>query len=69
MISLDDYYRDLSHLSIEERAKSNFDDPIAIERDLIHEHISLLRNGVRSIDPVTTLPIIQEAIEQKPFTQ
>ena len=46
VISLDDYYRDLSHLSIEERAKSNFDDPIAIERDLIHEHISLLRNGI-----------------------
>ena len=26
VISLDDYYRDLSHLSIEERAKQNFDD-------------------------------------------
>lgn len=46
IISLDDYYRDLSHLSIEERAKQNFDDPVAVERDLIHEHISLLRNGI-----------------------
>ncbi len=46
VISLDDYYRDLSHLSPAERAKQNFDDPEAIERDLLHEQVSLLRNGV-----------------------
>lgn len=46
VISLDDYYRDLSHVPPEERAKQNFDDPEAIERDLLHEQVSLLRNGV-----------------------
>lgn len=46
VISLDHYYRDLAHLKAEERALTNFDDPDAIERDLLHEQISLLRNGV-----------------------
>lgn len=46
VISLDHYYRDLSHLSPAERAAVNFDDPDAIERDLLHEQVSLLRNGL-----------------------
>lgn len=46
VISIDHYYSDLSQLPFEERAKKNFDDPDAIERDLLHEQISLLRNGV-----------------------
>ncbi len=46
VISIDHFYRDLSHLPSEERSKYNFDDPDAIERDLLHEQVSLLRNGV-----------------------
>lgn len=46
VISMDDYYRDLSHLSPQERAEVNFDNPKAIERELVHEQISLLRAGV-----------------------
>ncbi|MFY7929911.1 MAG: uridine kinase [Oligoflexus sp.] len=46
VISIDHYYRDLSHLTPEERRKCNFDDPDSIERDLLHEQVSLLRNGV-----------------------
>ncbi|SMF07277.1 uridine kinase [Pseudobacteriovorax antillogorgiicola] len=46
IISMDDYYRDLSHLSPEERTSVNFDHPKAIERELVHEQISLLRAGV-----------------------
>jgi uridine kinase len=46
VISLDHYYRDLSHLSPEERARQNFDDPAAIERGLLREQISLLRKGI-----------------------
>ncbi len=46
VISIDHYYSDLSHLPHDQRAKSNFDDPEAIERDLLHEQISLLRNGL-----------------------
>src|SRR5687768_5654055 len=52
VLSIDHYYRDLSHLTLEERGQVNFDDPDAIERDLLHEQISLLRNGV-SVDRPT----------------
>ena len=46
VLRLDDYYRDLTHLPLAERARCNFDDPEAIERDLLHEHVSLLRRGL-----------------------
>lgn len=46
VLSLDDYYRDLSHLTLQERKDVNFDHPKAIERELVHEQISLLRAGV-----------------------
>ncbi|MBZ0183570.1 MAG: uridine kinase [Melioribacteraceae bacterium] len=41
----DAYYKDQSHLSIEERDQLNFDHPDALELDLLSEHISLLSNG------------------------
>ncbi len=46
VISIDHYYRDLTHMPPEERAKQNFDDPSAIERDLLREQVSLLRKGI-----------------------
>jgi uridine kinase len=49
VLSLDRYYRDLSHLPPEARARSNFDEPAAIERDLLIEHAAALRKG-RSIE-------------------
>ena len=45
VIPLDHYYRDLSSLSELERAEVNFDHPEAIERDLLLEQISQLRQG------------------------
>ena len=51
VISLDDYYKDLSHLTIAERKAANFDHPKAIERELLHEQISLLRAGVKVKKP------------------
>lgn len=40
----DSYYKDLSHLSIEERRKQNFDHPDALEFPLFREHLATLRN-------------------------
>jgi uridine kinase len=40
----DDYYRDNSHLSENERARINFDSLEAIETELFVEHLSHLRN-------------------------
>lgn len=41
----DNYYRDLSHLSVEERAVVNFDHPDSFETSLMVEHIKALKAG------------------------
>lgn len=45
----DAYYRDLSHLTMEERRRVNVDHPHSLETDLLVEHIELLLQG-RSIE-------------------
>jgi len=44
-ISHDNYYKDISHLSIEERAQTNFDHPDALDTDLLVEHLKDLKSG------------------------
>lgn len=44
-LHLDDYYRDLSHLTHEERCRQNFDHPDLIESDLLIAHVSRLAGG------------------------
>jgi uridine kinase len=44
-IEQDSYYRDLSHLPFEERAKVNFDHPDAIEMSLLMAHVDDLCAG------------------------
>ena len=41
----DAYYRDLVHLSIEERRKLNFDHPDSLETPLLVKHLEALRAG------------------------
>src|SRR5690606_36797070 len=41
-IQHDSYYRDLSHLPLEERRRSNFDHPDALEDSLLLEHLKSL---------------------------
>jgi len=45
VVSLDRYYRDLSHLSFEERTRWNFDVPDALELDLLASHLTALAAG------------------------
>jgi len=45
IIEQDSYYKDQSHLSYEERCKTNYDHPFAFDTDLLIEHIELLKNG------------------------
>ena len=45
IIREDDYYKDQSHMSMEERAKTNYDHPLAFDFDLMYEHICALING------------------------
>ena len=49
VITHDDYYKDLSHLSLEDRKKVNFDHPASLDNDLFVAHLSDLLSG-KSID-------------------
>jgi uridine kinase len=52
IVSLDSYYRAISHLPLEERAKTNFDHPDALDWELLHEHLSDLAEGRPFEEPV-----------------
>lgn len=41
----DSYYRDLKHLTFEERAQQNFDHPSALETELMIRHVEALKEG------------------------
>ena len=45
ILPLDSYNRDHSDLSLEDRAKINFDHPDAFEHDLYLKHLALLKQG------------------------
>lgn len=45
IIEQDSYYKDQSHLSFEERVKTNYDHPFAFDNDLLIEHLTALMNG------------------------
>jgi uridine kinase len=49
VIAQDSYYRDNSHISLQERQKINFDHPDSLEFPLLVEHIKELKAG-REID-------------------
>ena len=42
----DYYYKDLSHLSLEDRKKINFDHPDAFDWELLSQHVHNLYNGI-----------------------
>jgi len=45
IIEHDAYYKDQSHLTYDERCKTNYDHPFAFDTDLFVEHIQDLKNG------------------------
>lgn len=52
ILSQDSYYKDLSHLSFEQRCKVNFDHPSAIDFDLLITHLMALKAGESVNQPV-----------------
>ena len=52
VLSQDSYYKDNSHLPLEERRKLNFDHPNAIEFDLLVSHLQMLKEGKAIHQPV-----------------
>ena len=52
VLPLDSYYKDSSHVPVEERQNINFDHPDAFEWSLLSRHVAMLREG-RSIEQPT----------------
>ena len=51
-ISIDDYYKDFSVLTMEERVKVNYDHPSAFDWELLNEQISDLKSGKTIEKPI-----------------
>ena len=52
VLYFDDYYKELSRLSLEERAVVNFDHPDAFDLDLLIQHLKDLKEGKSILKPV-----------------
>lgn len=52
VIRIDDYYKDQSSLSLEERRKTNFDHPNAYDFELLIEHLKMLKSGLSINKPI-----------------
>ncbi len=65
----DSYYRDSSHLPLEERLEINFDHPDSIEFELLIKHLKDLRKGKNIAQPIysyLTCTRATETIQVKP---
>lgn len=52
LIKLDDYYKDLTHLTLEERKLINYDHPSSYDSNLLIEHLKMLKQGHAVNKPV-----------------
>ncbi|MBO4379445.1 MAG: uridine kinase [Muribaculaceae bacterium] len=69
VIPQDSYYKDSSHIPPEERSKINFDEPDAIEWDLLVDHLRALRRGETIQIPTysyLTCTRQEETVEMRP---
>ena len=67
VLSLDRYYRDLSHLTPETRALTNFDDPSALEHDLLIAHAEQLYGGNSIEIPTYDFSLHIRTVVTQPF--
>lgn len=45
LLRQDDYYKDQSHMTLEERVKTNYDHPLSMDSDLLVSHLKQLMSG------------------------
>jgi uridine kinase len=64
-IQHDSYYRDLSHLPIEERRKLNFDHPDALETELLVAHLRQLHAGEAIEVPIYDFATYQRRVSAR----
>ena len=52
VLDLDSYYRDRTGVPVEDRARLNFDEPAAIDHELLGEHLDRLASGETVAKPI-----------------
>lgn len=67
VLSIDHYYRDLSHLPLEARTRSNFDDPSALQHDLLIAHLAQLAEGRVIAVPTYDFSVHTRTAATQPF--
>lgn len=68
VIPQDSYYRDGSHLPLEQRQEMNFDHPSSIEFELLVDHIAKLKKGSSINQPIYSYLTCTRAEETIPIT-
>ncbi|WP_405131205.1 uridine kinase [Paenibacillus sp. FSL H8-0317] len=63
-ISQDNYYKDQSQLTPEQRRLTNYDHPFAFDNDLLIEHLTLLKKGQAAYAPVYDFTIDNRAANE-----
>jgi uridine kinase len=64
LFPLDLYYRDLTHLRLDERHQGNFDHPDALEHELLAEHVAALAKGAAVERPVYDFSTHSRVLDQ-----
>ncbi len=67
-ISQDDYYNDMSHISITDRKAVNFDHPNALDFKLLIKHVNYLKNGLAIDKPIYSFEIHNRIDKTKRIT-
>ncbi len=68
VIRHDDYYKDQSDMSMEERVKVNYDHPFALDNDLFIEHVEALINGKTIEKPTYDFVKLTRALKTETIT-
>ena len=63
LLPQDSYYKDNSHLPLEERQKLNFDHPDAIEWQLLIDHLTAVRQGLAINQPIYSYLTCTRSVE------
>lgn len=64
VLETDNYYKDLTHLTIEERKLVNYDHPNSVDLDLVYEHLCDLLDGKEIKMPVYDFTVHNRAKDQ-----
>ena len=63
IIRQDDYYKDQSHLTMEQRVKTNYDHPLAFDMDLLVKHLDLLKSNQSIEKPIYDFTVHNRSLQ------